>query len=60
MRMFTGFWEARPPSGDEEVATSVKYLTTDQLLDRLRERMNAAEPGTHIRVDVIAWGDEGT
>jgi hypothetical protein len=58
MRMFTGFFEARPPHGPEEVSTSVKYLTTDQLLERLRERMESAEPGTHIRIDVIAWGEE--
>jgi hypothetical protein len=56
-RMFTGFWEAR--TGEErEVATSIKYLTTDQLLERLRDRMNSAEPGTHIRIDVVAWGEE--
>jgi hypothetical protein len=58
MRMFTGFWEAEIPNGEAEVATSIKYLTTEQLLERLRVRMDAAEPGTRIRIDVIAW-DEG-
>jgi hypothetical protein len=56
MRMFTGFWEAKG-EGVDEVATSVKYLQTDQLLDRLRERMNSVPPGTHVHIDVTAWGE---
>lgn len=55
MRMFTGFWEATG-DGVDEVATSVKYLTTDQLLERIRARMENAADGTHIKIDIVAWG----
>lgn len=53
--MFTGFWEATG-DGVDEVATSVKYLTTDQLLERIRARMENAADGTHIKIDIVAWG----
>jgi hypothetical protein len=57
MKMFTGFWEAQG-DGEAEVATSIKYLTTEQLLERLRVRLEQVEPGTHIRIDVIAWDSD--
>lgn len=53
---FTGFWEATGPDVDE-VATTISYWETDQILDRLRERLESVPPGTHVRVDLIAWSE---
>jgi hypothetical protein len=54
---FTGFWEARGPDVDE-VATTVRYESADELLERIRLRLEAAPPGAHIRIDLIAWDGE--
>jgi hypothetical protein len=53
---FTGFWETN--GGDAEVRTTVKPLEADELLERLRARLADVEPGTHIRIDLIAWDDD--
>jgi hypothetical protein len=53
---FTGFWETN--GADAQVSTTIKYLEAGELLERLRVRLAEVEPGTHIRIDLIAWGDE--
>jgi hypothetical protein len=50
---FTGFWETA--GGEGEVATTVGPIPTEDLLERLRVRLEAAEPGAIIRIDLIAW-----
>jgi S-methylmethionine-dependent homocysteine/selenocysteine methylase len=47
---FTGFFEA---GGD--VSTTVSYVETEDLLERLRARLEAVPPGTWVRIDLIAW-----
>lgn len=60
MRTFTAFWEANGPDGEEEMRfTALQPLPTDELLDRLRDRMNYVPAGTIIRVDMVAVGDFG-
>jgi hypothetical protein len=56
---FTGFWEASGFAIEDEVATTFTYVETDDLLERLRARLEAVPPGTHVRVDLIAWDGEG-
>ena len=51
---FTGFFEATGQDIDE-VAMTFGYVETDDLLERLRARLEAVPPGTHVRVDLIAW-----
>lgn len=53
---FTGFWE--DDAGDGAVATTIVACPMDTLLDRLRVRLKASAPGTHIRIDLIAWEGE--
>jgi hypothetical protein len=50
---FTGFWETDGP--EPEVATTISYWGVDELLERLRVRLEQVPPGTHVRVDLIAW-----
>jgi hypothetical protein len=54
--LFTGFWETRGPEGDE-VLTTLKYVPAEQLLDRLKQRLAGVPPGTHVRIDLMAWED---
>jgi len=54
---FTGFYEARGPDTDE-LATTVSYVPVDELLGRIRVRLNEVPPGTHVRIDLIAWADD--
>lgn len=51
---FTGFWESNDES-EVDVSTTIREVEADELLERLRVRLEAAEPGTHIRIDLIAW-----
>jgi hypothetical protein len=56
---FTGFWDATGPGlPDGEIAVSIRYEETEVLLERLRERLEAVPPGTHVTIDLIAWADE--
>jgi hypothetical protein len=57
MPRVTGFWESRTPEGDPEVLTTIKPIEVEDLLERLRERLSDASPGTLVRVDLIVWGD---
>jgi hypothetical protein len=54
---FTGFWEARGPDVDE-MATTITKATTDDLLARLRVRLESVPSGTHVRIDLIAGDGE--
>lgn len=56
MITFTGFWEAKGADTDEMSAT-ITHLDTDELLARLKARMEACQPGTRIRIDLIAWDE---
>jgi hypothetical protein len=53
---FTGFWE--DDDGDGTMATTIGPIPVDDLLERLRARLEAVPPGTVVRVDLIAWGGE--
>lgn len=53
---FTGFWE--DDAGDGTVATTIVACPVGTLLDRLRARLEGVAPGTHIRIDLIAWEGE--
>lgn len=55
---FTGFWEATGPAIETEMSASISYIDTDDLLERLRVRLEAVPPGTHVRIDLIAWDGE--
>jgi uncharacterized protein (DUF2126 family) len=55
MLLFTGFWETF--GEDPVVAGTIEYLDADELLERLRARLAAVKPGTHIRIDLIAWDE---
>jgi hypothetical protein len=37
------------------VSTSITYLDIDELLERLRVRLAEADPGCHVRIDLIGW-----
>jgi hypothetical protein len=50
---FTGFWE-----DDSTVATTVGPMLIDDLLERLRVRLQETAPGTVVRIDLIAWDGE--
>lgn len=52
---FTGFWE---DNADDvgTVATTIGPIPLEDLLDRLRRRLEEVPPGTTVRVDLIAWG----
>jgi hypothetical protein len=52
---FTGFVEIRGPYVEEQVSTTIRYLSLDEMLDRLRRKLAAVPPGTHVRVDLISW-----
>jgi hypothetical protein len=52
---FTGFWEAEGPAWEPEVATTISYWPVEELLEHLRQRLELVPPGTHVRVDLIAW-----
>lgn len=52
---FTGFLEIRGPDVETTVSTTIRYLSIDETLDRLRARLEAVPPGTHVRVDLISW-----
>jgi hypothetical protein len=54
---FTGFWEERRPDETPILVTTVGDVPVDELLERLRVRLLEAPPGTHIRVDLISWGE---
>jgi hypothetical protein len=56
--LFTGFWEARGSDLDEVFAT-VRYEPVDDLLERLRVRLESVPAGTHVRIDLIAWDGQG-
>jgi hypothetical protein len=53
---FTGFWE--DDDGGGTVLTTITPIPLDDLLERLRARLEALPPGTVVRVDLIAWGGE--
>jgi hypothetical protein len=56
--LFTGFWEAK--GGDLDVVfTTVRYEPVDVLLERLRVRLAEVPAGTHVRIDLVAWDDDG-
>lgn len=56
---FTGFYEVHPPAGGEtEMLTTVSYVETDDLIERIRARLADVKPGSHIRIDLIAWDGE--
>jgi hypothetical protein len=50
---FTGFWD----DGDT-VVTTLGPVPLDDLLERLRVRLEAVPTGTVVRVDLIAWAGE--
>lgn len=50
---FTGFWEDH-----ETIATTIVPIALEDLLERLRARLEAAGPGVRIRIDLISWEDE--
>jgi hypothetical protein len=52
---FTGFWEASGPRLEEEIAVTLSYVETEDLLERLRVRLESVPPGTWVRLDLIAW-----
>jgi hypothetical protein len=56
---FTGFWEATGPDIEDEVATTINYVEIEDLIERLRKRLESVPPGTHVTVDLIAWSDDG-
>jgi hypothetical protein len=56
--LFTGFWEARGSDLDE-VLTTVRYEPVDALLERLRVRLAEVPAGAHVRIDLIAWDEDG-
>lgn len=58
MPTFTGFWEAHGPAVETELATTISYWPIGRILAALRVRLEAAQPGTHIRVDLITWGED--
>lgn len=49
---FTGFWD-----DGEHVATTIGPIALDDLLERLRARLEATPAGTNVRIDLIAWAD---
>lgn len=59
--LFTGFWEALVRDDDgqlvSEVATTISYWTVEEILPRLGGRLLTVEPGTNVRVDLIAHED---
>lgn len=61
---FTGFWEATTVSDSPDIPpaielyTTINYWPADVLLERLRMRLEELPPGTHIRLDLIAWDEE--
>ena len=55
---FTGFWEMTGPDVDE-VSCTISYLPADELLERIRVRLEAAPPGVHVRIDLVSWDGEG-
>jgi hypothetical protein len=56
---FTGFYESRTPHAeDDEVLTTLSYVELDDLLERLRARLEDVPPGSHVVVDLIAWDSE--
>jgi hypothetical protein len=56
---FTGFYEVRVPHGEdveqEQMLATVAYIETPELLARLSDRLEGVPPGSHIRIDLIAW-----
>jgi hypothetical protein len=54
---FTGFWETGPSFEEPDgiVLTTIGPLEIDDLLERLRVRLAATEPGVNVRIDLIAW-----
>jgi hypothetical protein len=50
---FTGFWEA----GDD-MAMTFSYVETEDLLERIRVRLEAVPAGTWVRIDLIARDGE--
>jgi len=59
---FTGFWEATGRDDDgvyrEEVLTTIGPWPLEEILERLRERLETVPAGTNVRIDLIAWADE--
>lgn len=49
---FTGFWD-----DGESVATTVGPVALDDLMERLRARLEAMPAGTNVRIDLIAWDE---
>lgn len=49
---FTGFWE--DDEGEGNVATTIGPVPLDDLLERLRRRLEAVPDGTTVRVDLVA------
>lgn len=55
---FTGFWETGPSfeEPDGVVVTTIGPIDLDDLLERLRVRLQATAPGVNVRIDLIAHG----
>jgi hypothetical protein len=55
---FTGFVEADPPDGgDQLVMSTVGPVDVDDLFERLKAKVIELPPGTNVRIDLIAWDD---
>jgi hypothetical protein len=55
----TGFWESEGPNTPPEVRTTIGPVAIDDLLERLRGRLETLEPGSRVRVDlIVGWNDE--
>ena len=49
---FTGFMET---SDGELMLATVGPVELGELIERIRERVDTLEPGSNIRVELIAW-----
>jgi hypothetical protein len=53
---FTGFWEdSGTPEREPRVMMTEGPIDVDDLLERLRDRLHALEPGVNVRIDLISW-----
>lgn len=57
MTFLTGYWESIETKRRLDHG-SVKYLTPEQFAEQISERLNAAEPGTIFRIELIVWGEK--
>jgi hypothetical protein len=55
---YTGFWEDWDSETPPSVRTTIGAVDTDELIERIRERLHELPPGRIVRIDLISWGDD--